>query len=104
MPVQKYDITISDAAFTMLDSHVDFLARVSKNAAIRLMNEILDSIESLSENPERCPVFESQFIPDSRYRKMLIAKRYLIIFEISGSDVFVDYIVDCRQDYQWLIY
>ena len=104
MSTQKYDITISDTAFTMLDSHVDFLARVSPNAAVKLMDEILDGIDSLRENPERCSVFESQFIPDSRYRKMLIAKRYLIIFEIFGSDIFVDHIVDCRQDYQWLIY
>jgi len=104
VPKQKYKITISDAAFTMIDSHVDFLARVSKNAAIKLMDEILDSIDSLCEHPERCPAFESQFIPDNRYRKLLSANRYLIIYEISGNDVFVDYIVDCRQDYQWLIF
>jgi len=101
---KKYKITISDAAFTMLDSHADFLARVSKNAALRLMDDILDSIESLSENPERYPAFESLFVPDNRYRKLLSAKRYLVIYEIFGSDVFVDFIVDCRKDYQWLIY
>jgi len=103
MSTQKYKVIISDAAFMMIDSHVDFLARVSESAAIRLVDDILDGIDSLCENPERCPAFESQFIPDNRYRKLLSAKRYLIIYEISGRDVFVDYIVDCRQDYQWLI-
>ena len=103
MSKKKYDVIISDAALSMLDSHVDFLARVNPNAAVKLMDEILGSIESLSENPERFPSYSNQFIPDSRYRKMLSSKRYLVLYEINNSTVFVDYIVDCRQDYEWLI-
>ena len=99
-----YNITISDAALTMLDSHIEFLARVSMQAALNLMDEVLSDIESLSKFPERFPVFDSEFIPDSRYRKMLSAKRYLVIYEIEGVDVSVDYIVDCRQDYEWLLF
>jgi len=99
----KYNIVISDAALTMLDSHVDFLARVSTNAATKMMDEILDDIASLSEHPQRFPIYENPFIPDCRYRKMLSAKRYLIIYEIEESTVAVDYIVDCRQDYEWLM-
>lgn len=99
----EYDIIISDAALAMLDSHMDFLARVSASAATGLMNEILDDIASLSENPERFPAYDNQFIPDNRYRRMLSAKRYLVLYEIDGATVFIDYIVDCRQDYEWLI-
>ncbi|MCG2788520.1 MAG: type II toxin-antitoxin system RelE/ParE family toxin, partial [Actinomycetia bacterium] len=36
-------------------------------------------------------------------RKMLICKRYLLIYQIKGNIVYVDYIVDCRQDYEWLL-
>ena len=99
----QYDVSVSDAALAMLDSHVDFLAKVSQNAATRLMDEILDDIASLSENPQRFPVYENEFIPCGRYRRMLSAKRYLVLYEIDRTDVFVDYIVDCRQDYSWLI-
>jgi plasmid stabilization system protein ParE len=99
----EYDVIISDAALAMLDSHVDFLARVSVNAARKLLDEVLDDIASLSEHPQRFPVYNNQFIADCRYRKMLSAKRYLVIYEIDGSAVFVDYIVDCRQDYEWMI-
>ena len=99
----KYDVSISDAALAMLDSHIDFLARVSQNAAIRLMDEILGDIASLSENPQRFPAYENEFIPDNRYRRMLTAKRYIVLYEIDGNNVFVDYIVDCRQDYAWMI-
>jgi plasmid stabilization system protein ParE len=99
----KYNIIVSDAALAMLDSHAAFLAKVSENAALNMMNEILSDMESLSEHPERFPAYENQFISNNRYRKMLSAKRYLILYEIDDESVFVDYIVDCRQDYHWLI-
>ena len=103
MAKMEYDVSVSDAAIAMLDSHIDFLARVSVDAATKLMNEILDDIASLSCNPQRFPTYENQFIPDNRYRRMLSAKRYLVLYEIDGKNVYVDYIVDCRQDYEWLI-
>ena len=103
MAEEEYEVSVSDAALSMLDSHVDFLARASQNAAIRLMDEILGDIASLSQNPQRFPAYENEFIPSGRYRRMLSAKRYLVLYETSGTNVFVDYIVDCRQDYVWLI-
>lgn len=103
MSNQRYDIIISDAALAMLDSHVDFLARVSRSAVVDLVNKILADIESLGDNPQRYPAYENQFISDTPYRKMLSSKRYLIIYEVSECTVFVDYIVDCRQDYEWLL-
>ena len=98
-----YNIVVSDAALAMLDAHVDFLTKVSVKAAQRLVDEIIGEIESLSENPQRFPMYENQFIAGNRYRRMLCAKRYLVLYEIDQSTVSVDYIVDCRQDYEWLI-
>ena len=99
----EYNITVSDAALAMLDSHVGFLARVSVSAATELMDEILDDIASLSENPQRFPAYENQFITGNHYRRMLSARRYLVLYEIDEAAVYVDYIVDCRQDYDWLV-
>ena len=101
--ITEYEVIVSDAALAMLDSHIEFLARVNVQAAANLMDEILDDIASLSQFPERFPVFESEFISYGRYRKMLSAKRYLVIYEVDMNDVCVDYIVDCRQDYEWLL-
>ena len=98
-----YDVIISDAALAMLDAHVDFLARVSKNAATKLMNEVLDQIDSLSENPERYPFYDNQFITSGRYRRMVCASRYLVLYEVAGDAVYADYILDCRQDNEWLL-
>jgi len=101
--ITEYEVVISDAALAMLDSHIEFLARVSINAAANLMDEILSDIASLSQFPERFPYFESEFIPHGRYRKMLSAKRYLLLYEVDRNEVCIDYIVDCRQDYEWLM-
>lgn len=97
------DVIVSDAALEILDTHTDFLARVSSGAATRFVDDILDNIASLSKNPQRFLFYENQFIPDNRYRRMLSAKRYLVIVKIAHKTVFVDYIVDCRQEYGWLI-
>ena len=82
----------------MLDSHAEFLARVSKGAARRLVDSIQADIESLSELPERCPVYDNQFVPRGRYRQLLSCKRYLIILEVSANKVHVDLILDYRKD------
>ena len=101
--MKTYDIVISDAALALLDAHMVFLAKVNGNAARHTMTDILNSIESLGKNPNRYPVYESPFISHNRYRKMLCAKRYLIIYEVLDDTVFVDYVLDCRQDYEWML-
>ena len=103
MAKTEYYVSVSDAALAMLDSHINFLARVSVSATLRLMDEVLDEIASLSENPQRFPVYDNEFIPHNRYRRMLSNKRYLVIYEIDGKNVFVDYIIDCRQDNSWML-
>lgn len=37
------------------------------------------------------------------YRFILFEKKYMIIFQIIDHIVYADYVVDCRQDYSWLI-
>ena len=43
------------------------------------------------------------YIPAGKYRKLLMGKRYLLIYQIKEDTVYVDYVVDCRQDYGWLL-
>jgi plasmid stabilization system protein ParE len=102
--MSKYEIIVSEAAFAMLDAHVDFLARVNKDAAFKLLDEILGDISKLAVYPERNPVYDNSFIPKTIYRKMMSSRRYLILYEISAKTVFVDYIIDCRQDYRRILF
>jgi len=98
MDIKEYNIVISEDALAMLDRHAAFLAYVSRAAAEKMADQILDDIDSLSKLPERCPFYDNQFIPVKRYRKLLSGKRYLILYEILGDTVYIDYILDGRQD------
>jgi hypothetical protein len=35
-------------------------------------------------------------IPAGKYRKLLMVKRYLLIYQVKGNSVYVDVVVDCR--------
>ncbi len=98
-----YKVIVSDRARQMLAGHVRFLAQESPKAARRTKNELIDAIRSLSSMPERFPFLNVEFIPVNKYHKMFVEKWYLILYQIKDQTGYVDYIVDCRQDYGWLI-
>lgn len=99
----QYMVIVSDRARQMLSSHIRFLAQKSPIAARRTKNELMDAISSLSTMAERYPFLNAEFIPFNKYHKMFVEKWYLILYQIKDQTVYVDYIVDCRQDYGWLI-
>lgn len=100
----KYRVIISSRAARMLVSHVAFLARVNVTAAGRLTDEFEKAAASLEFMPHRCPWFEQPYIPHNKYRSLLFGKWYLILFQIKDDAVFVDHVLNCRQDYEWLLY
>ena len=77
MDGQRYRVLISDKARQMMKAHVSFLA-------------------------ERCPYLDEE---DRRspYRKLHIPKWYLVIYVVVDDTVYVEYIVDARQEYGWLL-
>lgn len=99
---KKYAVIISDEAAQMLVFHARFLAQVSETAALRLIEEFEEKAKSLEEFPERNPWLDDPLMPKGKYRKLLMAKRYLLIYQVKGDTVHVDAIADCRQDYGWL--
>lgn len=103
MPDKKYTVIVSDKAASMLVNHVRFLANVSLEAAKKLHKEIITEIRALEFMPESYPWLSCDEIAANKYRKKLAAKRYLLIYQIKDSTVYVDYVLDCRQDYKWLL-
>ena len=99
----QYKVMVSDRARQMLAGHVLFLAQNSPAATRRTKNELMAAIRSLSTMPERFPFINTEFIPLNKYHRMFVRKQYLILYQIKDQTVWVDYIVDCRQDYGWLI-
>lgn len=87
----------------MLVAHAAFLARVSPEAAEKLTAEFEKTAKSLEFMPQRCPWLSGEYIPARTYRFILFRKHYMILFQIVDDVVYADYVIDCRQDYHWLI-
>ena len=100
---RRYEVVVSDEATQMLVSHAQFLAQVSEPAALRLIEAFHEKAKLLELFPERNPWLADQLIPTGKYRKLLLEKRYLLVYQIKESTVYVDAVVDARQDYGWLL-
>ncbi|MDR1328924.1 MAG: type II toxin-antitoxin system RelE/ParE family toxin [Oscillospiraceae bacterium] len=99
----RYKVIVSDLAKTMLGAHIKFIAQINPSAARDTKARLLAAIRSLSAMPERFPFLDEEFVPRGKYRKMFVERWYLLLYQIKEQTVYVDYIVDCRQDYGWLI-
>lgn len=104
MTDKKYKVIVSDRAKRMLGAHIRFMAQVNKDAASTKKKEIITAIRVLNHMPQRFPFFEEAYIPSNKYHKMFIEKWYLILYQIQDDTVYVEYIVECRKDYNWLIH
>lgn len=100
---KKYKVIVSDRAKRMLGTHIRFMAQVNKQAAVAKKKEIMIAMHSLSQMPQRFPFFEELYIPPNKYHKMFIEKWYLVLYQIQNDTVYVEYILDCRKDYSWLV-
>lgn len=100
---KKYTVIVSKRATAMLVSHVSFLAQASETAALQLTDSFIYAADSLEKMPQRCPFLNNDYTPRNKYRKMIFEEKYLILFQIVDNNVYIDYIVDCRQDYSWLV-
>ena len=100
---KKYKVIVSDRAKRMLGTHIRFMAQVNKDAAAAKKKEIMAVMRSRSQMPQCFPFFGEMYITHNKYHKMFIEKWYLVLYQIQDDTVYVDYILDCRKDYGWLI-
>lgn len=100
--MKQYEVILSDVAIAMLEEHLNFIALASKAKAHKTNAEIFKAIFSLDTMPERYPYLCDDCLPKNQYHKMNVEKWYLILYQIKDDSVYVDYIIDCRQDSGWL--
>jgi plasmid stabilization system protein ParE len=98
-----YEVNIAEIAWVQLMEHARFLANVSDSAANRFVDEFITKTNSLAQMPERCPWLEHELIPPQKYRKLFFGKYHMALFELRGHIVYITSVVDCRQDYYWLL-
>ena len=101
--MDKYKVLVSPKAKEMLDEHIEFLTQVNVASARNKKEEIMKGLRSLSNMPARFPLFESKYIKSGKYHKMYIEKWYLVLYQIIDDTVYVEYIIDCRENYKWLL-
>lgn len=99
----RYQVIVSDRVKEMLGLQLRFLAQVDKKAAARLRNRFMEKLRSLCQMPQRAPFLNEPFLPANKYHKLYVENWFLVIYQIRDNAVYVDWIVDCRQDYQWLL-
>lgn len=101
---KKYKVIVSDRAKRMLGTHIRFMAQVNKEASVSKKKVIMPALRSLSQMPQRFPFFEESYITPNKYHKLFTEKWYLVLYQIQDDTVYVEYILDCRKDYSWLIH
>lgn len=99
----EYKVVVSDKAKRMLGMHIRFIAQVNSNSAKEQKKKLMTALRSLAHFTQRFPFFDEIYVPKNKYHKMYVEKRYIVLYQIQDNTVYVDYILDCRKDYSWLI-
>ena len=93
----EYNIIVDTMANDRMYDHFEFMAQVSTSGAEKLLEGLIDSINSLKNMPQRNPVYDKPYLPKGKYRYLLSCDRYRIVYQIEGQFVYIDDIQDCRQ-------
>ena len=100
---RPYTVKITETAWEMLIFRARFLANVNMPAANRLIDTFVKMTDSLAALPERNPWLEHDAIPFQKYRKLLFDKHYMALYQVQENTIYVTAVLDCRQDYIWLL-
>lgn len=102
---KKYKVIVSHRANEMFTDHLRFLSKATATGAKKLSQRMNKSLRTLESFPYSHTFFydDMNIIPQNKYRKMYVEKFYLVLYQVIDDTVFVEYILDCRQDYQWLL-
>ena len=94
----QYRILVASRVKAQLLRHTEFLARVSVPAARRFRDAYAEILKQLEANPRQFPIDTDLNLPEGLYRKVLFARRYKVLFYVEGNAVYLDAVVDCRED------
>ena len=96
--IKEHYISIDNGANDRMAEHMEFLARVSEEAANRLLEDMMESVRSLKKFPYRNPFYNRPYLPKDKYRFMVFGKRHRLVYQIEGDSVYIDDIQDTRQN------
>lgn len=48
-------------------------------------------------------MLRSEVFTVEKYRKLIFDKYHILLYQVKDQVVYVEYVIDGRQDYQWLL-
>ena len=97
--MDKYNVSITQRAYSDILECVLFVNNVSQQAAKDLYKEIIFSIDSLKKCPSAFPNVDGLTIGGIPIKRMPIhLGRYLIIYKVESNIVTVYDVIDSRKD------
>ena len=100
---ESYQVVISKRAAQQLVEHAAFMARLDEKLTHKLVSDFRQAAASLERLPFRNPIMRSDVFAVEKYRKLIFDKCHILLYQIKGQVVYVEYVIDGRQDYQWLL-
>jgi plasmid stabilization system protein ParE len=98
----RYSVQITRLALAEIDQALGWLRGKSPAAAHRWYQRLLEAVDSLQHDPERCPLApEDEWYEGGALRQLLHGKRqgvYRILFEVRGNTVFIVRVRHSAQD------
>ena len=94
----KYNIYLTNNAYNMIKAHISFLSKVSIKAAIKLKQTFKEYIIILKYYPKLGRKLNSKREKPPSIRKMVIEKRYILIYFIENNNIYIDTILDSSQN------
>lgn len=95
--MSKFKLIVSQVADETMIGHAVFLAQVNEKNAENFIREYSKALKSIMKMPASFPDFNEPEIEDG-YKKSLFFGRYLILFKVVEDLIYVDYVVDCKQN------
>ncbi len=103
MVKNKFKVVVSKFVYESILEIYRGICYDSLNGADTVRKAIIAGMRSLQNFPERYPVYDAISIADRQLRKMVVLKRYLIFYEVVGTEVRIYRVVDGKRDYQYLL-
>ena len=100
--METYNVRIYLSAKRDLEEIIDYLNTLSKEAALKYYDILVQEIGSLSHMPGRCPHPRDIALAAKGYR-FLTVKNYLVFYVVIGDTVQIRRILYAKRDYVHLL-
>ena len=95
--MNKYTLVITEEFINMLYFTLSPMLNISRSYVNLIHAETLYYLEILKQFPDMFSIFEIP-INNIYYKKIVLEKRYLIIYSIKSNSIYIHYFIDARRN------